>query len=268
MLLMQILSSLARQWRECGVLERVLVAVLVSALVLSLVASAFYGALVVAAAFGLIVLSRTGLMASPYKKMVGSAIKPLYQLRSEERKRDSDLQELVGRFVKAQPPSGRGEEHTRLVESLRELIEARQSQLARRDMRRYAVAAISLRREMDRWLQCHNGAETSDSDTETYVHEIRNAIRSFYAKDDTIAAQRHQAFSSAVANLREIAPPARRVAIHRDLIETVVRMDELTTHQRTCLSEANEAGVVSTAAEFAASGASVQGAIRRVRGWR
>lgn len=72
MLLMQIVSSLVRQWRVCGLIERVLVVCFVSGLVISLTASTFYGALVVAAAFGLLVLYRTGLRASSYQKAASS----------------------------------------------------------------------------------------------------------------------------------------------------------------------------------------------------
>jgi hypothetical protein len=71
MLLMQIMSSFARDWRECGIVERVLVACFVSGVVIALAASAFFGALVTAVAFGLFVLYRTGLLAPPYQKRSG-----------------------------------------------------------------------------------------------------------------------------------------------------------------------------------------------------
>jgi hypothetical protein len=61
MLLMQIISSLIRQWRVCRLLERVLVVCFAGGFVVSLTASRFYGALVVAVAFGLLVMYRTGL---------------------------------------------------------------------------------------------------------------------------------------------------------------------------------------------------------------
>jgi hypothetical protein len=71
MILMQILTSFAYQWRDYRVFERVLMAFFVIGLVLSLVVSALYGALLAAVAFWLIVLSRTGLVASRYQKGLG-----------------------------------------------------------------------------------------------------------------------------------------------------------------------------------------------------
>jgi hypothetical protein len=106
MLLMQILSTLVRQWRECRMVERILVALLVSGLVVSLVASALYGALATAAAFGLIVLCRTGLFTSRYQRKAMSALKPLRQVWSEERQRDRNLAELAEKVMTTGIPLG------------------------------------------------------------------------------------------------------------------------------------------------------------------
>lgn len=268
MLLMQIVSSLIRQWRLCDLIERVLVVCFVSGLVVSLIASTFDGAVLVAAAFGLFVLYRTGLLASPYQKAVGRALKPFYSLRVEERERDSSLLGFAGELATVRPPYVLHDEHSGLLRTLQRLIEARESYLVHRDMSRYAVAVITLRNETDKWLQ-RNSEEKNDGDNGgSYVHEVRDAISAYYAKEDAIAAQRHRVFSSAITNLQKIMPPARRSRAHRDLIETVRRVDKLTTRQRVCLSEADELGVVSTAAELAASRTSMEDAIRQVRSLR
>lgn len=254
MLLLQILSSLVRQWRVCCGLERILIVLIPVGVVVAVVGSAVGGAFLTAAAFGLIVLVRTGAIASRYQQRVARAVKPLYQLRSEERRRDADLQELLAGVLSAQRPSSYTKEHVVLVHKLGELVEARQSWPTHRDIARYAMAAIGLRRETDSWLR----HETGDA--------IGDAVITYYAKDNALAAERHRTLSSTVARLREIAPPARRSTVHQELVAAISRMDEMTTHQRVCFSEGNEAGVIDAAAGFAASGASMQSAIRRIRG--
>jgi hypothetical protein len=263
MLLMQIMNSLVRQWGESRFFDRVLSAGFFGGVVIGVTVSALFGSIIVAVSFGLLVLLRTGLLATRRQRKIREALEPLHWLRSEEQQRESNILRFVAQLDAARPPSGMHDDHQSLASVLEELIEARESHRRGYGMDRYVSAVIALRLETDKWSRLNENSKTDNGDRKSYIRKIRDAIHRYYVADEEIAANRHLIFITVAANLQEITSTERSAVVHRKLIDAIVGMDELATNQRLCLGQADEAGAVKIAAELVASQMSVEKAIKQ-----
>jgi hypothetical protein len=263
MLLMQIVNSLVRQWREVGLCDRILSACFLSGVIIGLAVSSLAGSIMVAVSFGLLVLLRTGLLMTRRQRKMRNALEPLQSLRLEEQQRENNIVTFASQLNATQPPSNMWEGHLALMRTVEELIEARGLHREDHAINRYVAAVVALRSETASWSRLVEDVERQGGERASYVHKIRDAIHRYYARDEEIAANRHSTFNLVVARLEEIAPVGKGDVVRHNLVNAIVGMDELATRQRLYLGKTDEAGAVKTAGDLVASRVAVEKAIRR-----
>lgn len=263
MLLMQIVNSLVRQWREVGLCDRILSACFLSGVIIGLAVSSLPGAIMVAVSFGLLVLLRTGLLMTRSQRKMREALEPLQSLRLEEQQRENNIVTFASQLNATQPPSNMREGHLALIRTLEELIEARDLHREGYAISRYVAAVVALRSETASWSRLIEDVERQGGERGSYVRKIGDAIHRYYARDEEIATNRHLTFNLVVTRLEEIAPVGKGDVVRRNLVNAIVGMDELATRQRLYLGKADEKRAVKTAADLVASRLAVEKAIRR-----
>ncbi len=263
MILMQIVNSLVRQWREVGLCDRILSACFFGGVIIGLAVSSLAGSLMVAVSFGLLVLLRTGLLMTRRQRKMRDALEPLQSLRLEEQQRENNIVMFASHLNATQPPSDMREGHLALMRTVEELIEARGLHHKDHAISRYVAAVVALRAETASWSRLVEDVERQGGERGSYVRKISDAIHRYYARDEEIAANRHLTFDLVVARLEEIEPVGRGDVVRHNLVNTIVGMDELATRQRLYLDKADEAGAVNIARDLVASKVAVEKAIRR-----
>lgn len=244
------------------------VVVVVGVATLSLIASGYgeYGALLIALSAGLFVLVKTGAFRSKYQKEVANVLRPIDRanVRQDEATRDLDTE--LERLRAIEPPVKARAVHSHVIEAMQSLIDVRRGLTISADIVGYWGSAL---RELE---SLPAGASTDTLDPEdtclvSYVTEANQVITVFRAKQDEIAARHYEKTARAVEELWGIAPTKRRAMAHRELIEGLVRLNELSMRQHRGVYDGDLTNTARTTGELRDTREVIRDSIRQVMRW-
>lgn len=204
--------------------------------------------------------SRMGWMLTQYQRSVATAMRPLARILRTTRSSVDERDEMVRKVEALLAPSSLADLHSNVVHAMRQSLA--QSGADGVIAVRNAIVARQIFEEVRGLNDDYMPLEDRG-----YVAQLRGMVNDFVTWHDARRVLYHRGAHDAIAQLRMITPPRRKLAVHRDLIEAIVSRDELAQSRRRLIEAGDIDGALEINGSVVEANAHIGTCLRAIRGW-
>lgn len=243
------------------------VIVAVGVVTLSLIVGGYgeYGALLIAVSAGVFVLTRSGTFRTKYQKGVANVLKPIDRANVRQAEASGDLDAELETLGTIEPPVEARAVHDAVIATMRSLIDRRRELTICADVVSFWCDALRGLESLSLEASGNTGGE--DEHLAGYVAEVNEVIAAFRVKQDEIAALHYEKMANAIGALQGLTPPKSRALAHRELVEGLIRLNDLSMEQHRCIYDGDLANTEIITGELKGTREVIHNAIRQVMWW-